>query len=668
MELKESIDRAQRRQSLRNQAQQLMKERGHTPRRLNSSPPPVEQVSWRSPVPSPAQASNLPHQDQTEDNSTIASKVSNAPMDIAPSSDKAPTDNTVASLSVPDCWLIHNLPETPTEFGKWFVSHFANHLFLQLPPTLLTKWLHLLQPHCNAKMVQALTPTDFISALGAKLYVNNIPQLVELNIVFSFIQTQVLEQRSLPLKLTDYVTFRQQVLEDHGQLLSTPHGLFYSPRNPASSSNAAKPQTLSPTAPPYEPISPHVHRDKQSLKHQLKSSPSHGSYHTTSPGLPDYGEEQLTPVQLTEGGIQGTHGTPQTVPMDMDDTIVPREVNCPGGAPDPSDHFSKHSLESRANTMRTRRNLENKAQFGSVKTRGFIGSDKLKWKDGTAATFAPFEKDVEGTIMKLGMGYLLNEDVQQSYKAWGPGIALDPTFYAEFGISFPQFKHDIEHLYGILLSATKDYDNPNILRNKSTRDGLLTWLGLIEDNGHLGSTELKEATLEDNIAKPYDPKAFKSIADYLDKFHSWTHQLEAIASKEDGNIYSDAFFKKRLLKNLSRDISLLPLIRDCKKNRTMTMMDSVVHIKQHAMFEQAAIAKATMSPSMRRLHLAMDITKEDEEEDEDDTVDTAMDTIQQMVEQEGIVVAYNTLKQERVRESLFIPQAVWKENHPSADR
>ena len=46
------------------------------------------------------------------------------------------------------------------------------------------------------------------------------------------------------------------------------------------------------------------------------------------------------------------------------------------------------------------------------KSRNFPSSDKLKW-NGEPSTFEAFQNDLEGTLLKVGCRYLLNEDFQE---------------------------------------------------------------------------------------------------------------------------------------------------------------------------------------------------------------------------------------------------------------
>ena len=139
------------------------------------------------------------------------------------------------------------------------------------------------------------------------------------------------------------------------------------------------------------------------------------------------------------------------------------------------------------------------------KQRSSIGSDKLRW-DGDPSNCDPFSKDLKGTITKLGMGYLLNINVQELYMEIGIAMADDVTFHKRWGISRKQFQHDVNHLYGILQSSTKDFDCGHVLAHMETQDGLLAYIEMEAENQHNGSRILKEEELDEKIHEPYDEK------------------------------------------------------------------------------------------------------------------------------------------------------------------
>ena len=526
-------------------------------------------------------------------------------------------------------------------------------MFIKVPHKVLHSWLAKLVPDLDVRNVRVLSPHELMAALGEQDYAHNTPQLVELNIVFDFVHTRVQENVAPPWLLADYVTHRQHHFAAHGEMIHTPlgnHGLDLQTSH--STSAFVAPTPLRPEAPPYQAVSNVVlahQRDQDQLSYTSFRPASVHSFPCAAPSV----------HAPTSGGIQGTHGTSPTAPLMGElggSSGVPMEVDpSPGGGGGGDDGPPSKSLRSWSSSVRKQRAFQHHIRKGGVKTRGFIGSDKLVWKDGTAATFGPFEKDVEGTLMKLGMSYLLNPEVQQAYLAWGTDIATNPTFYEETRITQDQFDYDVQYLFGILWSSTKNYDDANLIQNKNTMDGLRAWLGLVETYGHMGNKTLKKEQLLAKVMAAYNPNSHKHVGDYLDKFHSWANQITALVP----HLYKDLFFKDVLLANLKHDPSLLSLLKDCRTSPTMTLKDTVAYIKEHAMIDQDA---AGLSTRLRKLNFT---TNDDGGDDSDATVDKAFDTIQSLLETHDVKTVYNTLSMPMVRESLFIPQAVWRELEPA---
>ena len=156
--------------------------------------------------------------------------------------------------------------------------------------------------------------------------------------------------------------------------------------------------------------------------------------------------------------------------------------------------------------------------------RSNIGSDKLKW-DGEPSTYDPFSKDLKGNSLKLGMGYLLCEDVQRMYLEVGLAMADDFSFFTTHEVNKKQLAHDIKHLCGILQSSTKDFDCGHVLAHAKTQDGFTAFLEMEAENQYDGSKILKEEELEDLIKQPYIEKEWATLVAYVSRFTtvSYTH-------------------------------------------------------------------------------------------------------------------------------------------------
>ena len=108
------------------------------------------------------------------------------------------------------------------------------------------------------------------------------------------------------------------------------------------------------------------------------------------------------------------------------------------------------SLASLHGSIRKARS-DTRSLISPPKTRSLPHGDKLKW-DGGLATFKAFSKDLEGTLMKVGMKYMLKKDFQEEYLALGVEKMTEDIveFYNKWGVTVNQFKEDLTSLYGAL--------------------------------------------------------------------------------------------------------------------------------------------------------------------------------------------------------------------------
>jgi hypothetical protein len=138
------------------------------------------------------------------------------------------------------------------------------------------------------------------------------------------------------------------------------------------------------------------------------------------------------------------------------------------------------------------------------KSRGNVSCDKMQW-NGMRSTYPSFAADLEGTMLRLGAGYLFKEDVMNKYQAKGIDYIRSDEFWEEYGINENQFVYDINYLFGLLQSATKQRSNPYLIHHKKDKDGLIVWIKFEKAYAYNGSRVIKSEELEDQIYKKYDP-------------------------------------------------------------------------------------------------------------------------------------------------------------------
>ena len=173
--------------------------------------------------------------------------------------------------------------------------------------------------------------------------------------------------------------------------------------------------------------------------------------------------------------------------------------------------------------------------------------------------------------MRIGLGYLIEEDVMDAYAKEGLDYIKSDPFWAEFGISVKQFKYnDIKYLYGLLQSSTKKMANPYIVQHRHDKNGLHVWIKFEKAYAFGGSKSMRSEELEDKLLTCYNPREYSRVADYINKFQSWVEQLDALGTRE----YNDASKKRILLRNLKTDHNLLTLIQICKDDEDRDFNDT----------------------------------------------------------------------------------------------
>ena len=105
--------------------------------------------------------------------------------------------------------------------------------------------------------------------------------------------------------------------------------------------------------------------------------------------------------------------------------------------------------------------------------------EKAVW-DGTSGSFREFSRSMEGHLLQVGGGYMLDKtffkyyiNVQNYIKTY--------HFWNTHHISIPQATYDISYFYGIQRSATKDKENKTLNRYHRSRGGVRSWFAFVEE-------------------------------------------------------------------------------------------------------------------------------------------------------------------------------------------
>ena len=91
---------------------------------------------------------------------------------------------------------------------------------------------------------------------------------------------------------------------------------------------------------------------------------------------------------------------------------------------------SDDSLSSSFIRTRIKRSTKYKRYYAYPKIRSNVGSDKLTW-DGMRSSYPAFSADLEGTMLRLGAGYLFDRKVMQAYEQDGAAFIKSDQFWEE---------------------------------------------------------------------------------------------------------------------------------------------------------------------------------------------------------------------------------------------
>ena len=113
----------------------------------------------------------------------------------------------------------------------------------------------------------------------------------------------------------------------------------------------------------------------------------------------------------------------------------------------------------------------------------------LKW-NGTSATFRIFSRALEGHLVMGGAEYMTNPKFIQEYQNFGAEYLNYKSFWEAYKVSHPQANFDRHYLYGMLMLATQAQQHKTLMKYEDSKDGILAWAELKEENEYNGSREL----------------------------------------------------------------------------------------------------------------------------------------------------------------------------------
>jgi len=97
-----------------------------------------------------------------------------------------------------------------------------------------------------------------------------------------------------------------------------------------------------------------------------------------------------------------------------------------------------------------------------------------KW-DGSLESFDKYKAKIEGHLLQVGAGYLINPEFIESYYREGNSFFSSEEFYNNYKVSTPQAINDREYLYGVLQSSTNVQSNFALTKHARTKDSIKVW-------------------------------------------------------------------------------------------------------------------------------------------------------------------------------------------------
>jgi len=189
------------------------------------------------------------------------------------------------------------------------------------------------------------------------------------------------------------------------------------------------------------------------------------------------------------------------------------------------------------------------------------------------------------------------------------------------------------------------------MKYEDTKDGIMAWAELKEENDHNGSKELRMVQLEHQLTIPYSTRDAGGIAAYIDKMQVIVQELEAL----DPNDYGDNRKKRLLLTNVKSAHGVEHLIQNCRDKTYMNFNACAAYLRQIAILIDHNNQNRTPT---RLMHV-------DHEEAPGMTLDKATHIFTTMAEEDGLEFTYKVFNTRTLRENLSIPSSIWNELEPT---
>src|SRR5687767_2211152 len=143
-----------------------------------------------------------------------------------------------------------------------------------------------------------------------------------------------------------------------------------------------------------------------------------------------------------------------------------------------------------------------------------------------SSTFARFKRLLEGYLITVGAGYLIDPNFMACYMALGPSWFHEDSFWEMNKISTEQAQADSEWLYGILVTATVNIQHKILMKYEASQDGIFEWYEFKQDFQCDGSKVVRIETLEALALVSFSNTEPGEMATFIDKFQNYMAELD----------------------------------------------------------------------------------------------------------------------------------------------
>ena len=314
------------------------------------------------------------------------------------------------------------------------------------PTTIRTLFTRFFRDLTDIEQLHMPSPSDVLNSLGRPAMREQLPEICNFLVVILFLVAMINDPgpRTLPMflevKNAVYIDLKNQLLKvlpkpsldkpsvhrkpPPYQRLS-PNGLYYGSSSGSQKSYKTTPPTI------LDPPLPYVH---------TKSVHSQGGDDDDDD---DDDDDFIPPDSYLDAKSVGSLGSISETPsqkaaLDEIEEMQRGEYHAQQMANGKYRKSSNASLKSQHSSVRHMRSEDYKRYHASPKIRSNVSGDKLQW-DGHRSTYTSFSADLEGTMLRLGAGYMVDRMVMEQYEKKGMDFIKDDAFWTEFGISVKQF-------------------------------------------------------------------------------------------------------------------------------------------------------------------------------------------------------------------------------------